>query len=353
MSKKQTKQNSLKRIFFICLSIIVLIGIVLGYFMYLVFFSSNINPNIKKDNYIIIKTGSSVQDIAMTLTEKNIIMSQSTFNFAAKILNLNSNIHPGRYLIHPHGNNKYLIKLFKSGIQIPYKLSYTGIHTRYDFAGKISQQIEVDSSIIIKTMQSDSFCNKNNLDIENSLSYFIVDTSQYYYTTSTNEFINKMKSFHDNFWNEEHLLKAKSIGLTKAEVAILASIVEKETAKDSEKPIIAGLYLNRLKKKGWKLEADPTVIYAIGDYTKQRLYNNDLKVNSPYNTYKYAGLPPGPICMPTAESMYSVLNYTHHNYMYMCAKEDFSGYHNFAHTLEEHERNAARYYAELKRRNIH
>ena len=353
--KKSNKGNSpkTKRIILICIGVLILIGGVCCFLFWSNFLQSNTNPNIKKDTYIFIKTGSSIEDIEKMLKGKNILLSNASFDFAAKLMNYKDHIHPGRYLLRPHSNNKNLIKLLKSGVQVPYKLSFMNVHTKFDLAGKIAQQIEADSSAIIHIIQSDSFITKHHFDTANSLSFFIPDTSQYLFTTTINEIMNNFTKNYLDFWSEENIHKAKSMGLSKVQVSILASIVERETNKDMEKPMIAGLYYNRLRKKGMKLEADPTVIYAIGDYTKQRVYYADLEVNSPYNTYKYEGLPPGPICIPGIASLNSVLNYTHHDYLYMCAKEDFSGYHNFAKTLAEHKQNAKRYYAELKRRNIH
>jgi len=354
MTKKSKKGPSVKiKRFLLIRGSLVILGSILAYIGYTNFITSNVNPAIKKDTYIFIKTGSSYDDVKKMLTDKKILLSVSSFDFVASLMGYKNNIHPGRYLIRPHNNNKNLIRLLKSGIQVPYKLSFGGVHSKYDLAGKISQQLETDSSAIIKMINSEFFQSKNDLDSNSVLTFFISDTTAFYYTTNTQQFMEEMKKISDNFWNEENRSKAKALGLTQAQVSILASIIEKETSKDSEKPMIAGLYINRLKKKGWKLEADPTVIFALDDFTKQRVYNSDLEVNSPYNTYKYEGLPPGPICIPSVSSITAVLNYTHHDYMYMCAKEDFSGFHNFAKTLAEHKLNAKRYYAELKRRNIH
>ncbi len=356
MGKKKSTKGSTpktKRIILIIVGVLVLLGGISAYVFYTNFLQSNTNPNIKRDVFIFIKTGSSLQDVETMLKNREILLSTTTFDFAAGLMNYKNNIHPGRYLLRPHANNKNLIKLLKSGVQIPYKLSYQTIHTKYDLAGKISQQIETDSSAILRIIESDSFKTKYKSDNDNVLSFFIPDSSVYLYTTTTADFMNDCSNNYTEFWTDDNIHKAKAMNLTKAQISTLASIVERETAKDAEKPMIAGLYFNRLRKKGQKLEADPTVIYALGDWSKQRVYNVDLEVNSPYNTYKYEGLPPGPICVPSLASLNAVLNYAHHDYFYMCAKEDFSGYHNFAKTLAEHKANAKRYYAELKRRNIH
>lgn len=182
-------------------------------------------------------------------------------------------------------------------------------------------------------------------------SFFIPDTYEVYWDISAQEFFEKMAAWNRQYWNDSRKAKAKAAGLTPAEVSTLASIVDEETANVAEMPIVAGLYINRLKR-GMPLQADPTVKYALGDPTRRRILNKDLEVNSPYNTYKHKGLPPGPIRIPTKQALESVLNYTKHSYLYMCAKEDFSGTHNFAKTLSEHNANAKRYQHALNKLNI-
>jgi UPF0755 protein len=180
---------------------------------------------------------------------------------------------------------------------------------------------------------------------------FIPNTYEVYWNTPAEKLIERMKREYDVFWNNDRRRKAENIRLTPIEVSILASIVEEETAAPDEYPIVAGLYLNRLYK-GMMLQADPTVKFAVGDFSLRRILNRHLEVDSPYNTYMYAGLPPGPIRIPSPKSIDAVLNHTVHNYLYMCAKEDFSGRHNFAVTLKEHNKNAEKYRAELNRRGI-
>ena len=177
---------------------------------------------------------------------------------------------------------------------------------------------------------------------------FIPNTYEIFYDITAEEFFEKMMSMYRNFWQGKRSEEAESIGLTEIEVSILASIVEEENHRNAEKAIIAGLYMNRLHK-GINLCADPTVKFAVGDFTLKRVLNSHLETDSPYNTYKYAGLPPGPIRIPEISSIDSVLHYTHHNYLYMCAKEDFSGYHNFAVTAAQHSANAAKYHNALNR----
>lgn len=180
---------------------------------------------------------------------------------------------------------------------------------------------------------------------------FIPNTYEVYWNTSAKNFMNRMKKEYDRFWNDSRKAKAKEIGMSPVEVAILASIVEEETAAYDEYPVVAGLYINRLKRN-IPLQADPTVKFAWGDFTLQRILFSHLEIDSPYNTYKHTGLPPGPLRIPSIKGLDAVLNYQKHSYLYMCAKEDLSGRHNFAKTLAEHSRNAKKYQAELNRRKI-
>jgi UPF0755 protein len=180
---------------------------------------------------------------------------------------------------------------------------------------------------------------------------FIPNTYEFYWNTSAEKFVEKMAEEYKNFWNEDRKAKAEKMGLTQSEVSTLASIVEQETQKNDEKARIAGVYINRINI-GMPLQADPTVVFAVGDFTIKRVLNSHLRIDSPYNTYLYAGLPPGPICIPSVSSIDGVLNYEKHNYLYFCAKEDFSGYSNFASTLSQHNVNAQKYHRALRKAGI-
>ena len=200
-------------------------------------------------------------------------------------------------------------------------------------------------------MLDTNFLNSLGLDAFTVSSLFIPNTYEFYWNTTVTSFLSRMVAEHHHFWNESRQSKAKRLNLTKEEVVTLASIVEKETLQTSEQPVVAGLYLNRLKKS-MKLQSDPTVIFAIGDFSIRRVLKKDLKYDSPYNTYKYKGLPIGPISIPSIRAIDAVLNYQKHEYLYMCAKEDFSGYHNFAKSVRQHYANAAKYRKALNDKNI-
>jgi UPF0755 protein len=249
-------------------------------------------------------------------------------------------------------NNNELVNLLRSGKQTPIKLTFNNVRTKEQFAGKISTQIEADSLSILQYITDTIFLNKLQLTSDNVACLFIPNTYEFYWNTSVESFVNRMVKEYSIFWNESRKKKAERLKLNYYQVAVLASIVEKEqNIKKDERPDIAGLYLNRIKKR-MKLESDPTLIFALGNFSIKRVLNKDKKVDSPYNTYMHKGLPPGPICIPSINSIDAVLNASSHKYIFMCAKEDFSGYHNFAKTYRQHLRNARKYQKALNKRKI-
>jgi UPF0755 protein len=236
-------------------------------------------------------------------------------------------------------------------MQTPLNVTFNNVRTKEDLAGKVSKYLIADSLSILNLFYDENKIGKFGFNTETYRAMFIPNTYQFYWTTSAEQFADRMKTEFDKFWSDERRKKAENINLSPVEVTVLASIVQSETAKNEEMTRIAGLYINRLNR-GQLLQADPTVKYAVGDFSLKRILNVHLEVDSPYNTYKYAGLPPGPINFPETSAIDAVLNYEKHNYIYMCAREDFSGYHNFAVTLTEHNRNAAKYRRELDKLKI-
>ena len=220
-----------------------------------------------------------------------------------------------------------------------------------DLAERLERQLMLSGDDLLRLLDDSAYCASLGFTPETILTLFIPNTYEVYWNLSAEKLMQRMKREYDAFWTPARLSKAKAVGLTPIEVAVLASIVEEETAAADEYPVVAGLYINRLRR-GIPLQADPTVKFAVGDFTLRRILFEHLKVDSPYNTYKHTGLPPGPLRVPSTRSIDAVLNYMKHNYLYMCAKEDFSGRHNFARTLAEHNRNARRYQAELNRRGF-
>lgn len=260
-------------------------------------------------------------------------------------------IKSGRYELTPKTTYLQAIRMFCSRRQKPVKLIFNNIRLKKDFALRIGNQLMLDSGILLDHLDNPSIVNSFGFDTATIVAMFIPNTYEFYWDVSINEFLRRMKKEYNQFWTTERLAKAQSISLTPIEVSILASIVEEETNFKSEYSVIAGLYLNRLRK-GMLLQADPTVKFAVKDFTLKRIFLKHLKTNSPYNTYKNHGLPPGPIKIPSISAIDGVLNYRNHSYLYMCAKEDLSGEHNFSITLSEHSRNVRKYRAKLYKLNI-
>ncbi|MBR5964057.1 MAG: endolytic transglycosylase MltG [Bacteroidaceae bacterium] len=246
----------------------------------------------------------------------------------------------GNYVVKRGDSMRDIWLRLLSGNQTPVKVVIPAARSLDKVAGVLGNKLMADSAAFAALLGQPE-----------QMALIIPNTYEVYWTISPEDFVERMQKEHDRFWNENRRTKAAALGLTPDEVATLASIVDEETARDDEKPVVAGLYLNRLHK-GILLQADPTVKYAVGDPTLRRILFEHLKVDSPYNTYLHAGLPPTPIRIPSVRALEAVLNPAKHDYLYMCAKEDFSGYHNFAVTLSEHNRNASRYQAALNARGI-
>ena len=273
------------------------------------------------------------------------------FEQLASFMKYRQNIKSGKYEIKPQMSYLELVRMLRNGNQAPVKLTFNNIRLKKDFAERIGNQLMFSKEILLDKLNNHEVCQSFGFDNNTIVCMFIPNTYEVYWTISINQFLERMKKEYDRFWTSERLNKARELSLSPVEVSILASIVEEETAAYSEYPVVAGLYINRLRK-GWLLQADPTVKFAIGDFEIRRFLYAHLEIDSPYNTYKNQGLPPGPIRIPSIAGIDAVLNYTRHNYMFMVAKEDFSGRHNFAVTLSEHNRNAAKYHEALNRNNI-
>lgn len=257
----------------------------------------------------------------------------------------------GRYLIEPSMGALKLYRHIRNGQQEPVKLVVPSVRTKEKLADELSEKLMVTKSELMSFFNSQDSCIEYGLDTTTIVCLFIPNTYEVYWNTSLKNFLNKMDKEQKAFWNEDRMKKADALKLTTIEVLTMASIIDEETANNGEKPMVAGMYYNRLKKN-MPLQADPTVKFALQDFEIKRIYRNMLTVNSPYNTYKNIGLPPGPIRIPSVAGIDAVLNLVHHDYLYMCAKEDFSGTHNFARTYSEHLQNAARYSAALNARGI-
>lgn len=333
------------------LIIIIIVGSLAGYLLHKTFLKPNTWIKNEKASIVYIATGSNFDDLKTALYEKGIIINRLTFEWLAKRKNLEANIHPGKYTIRDGMTNVELINFFRSGKQTPVRVTFNNVRTKENLAQKLSQEIEPDSVEIINLLEDSEYLNIFGFNPETILTMFIPNTYEVYWNTSAKEIMDRMFTEYNKFWTQERRHQADQVGLSLVEVSILASIVEKETNKNDEKARMAGVYLNRLEKN-WMLQADPTVVFATGDFTIKRVLNIHKEVDSPYNTYKYYGLPPGPICVPSIASLDGVLNREVHKYMFFCAKEDFSGYHSFAETHAQHNINANKYRQALDRNNI-
>jgi len=344
--KWKALSRSVKWIFGAILSVLIIFG-VWGYQRYLAVFKVNVT----KSGILYIHTGSGFQQVLDSLKRGGYLKDLNTFQWVAGRKNYVSRIQPGAYLVKRGWNNNQLIDLLRSGRQTPVKVTFNNIRFREDLAARLSRYLEADSTAFFNVLNSKEMAAGFGLTCESLPIVIIPNSYEIYWNTSPKEFLVRMKFEYDRFWNSSRRKKGVDLGLSPLQIVTIASIVQEESNKNDEKPIIAGVYINRIKK-GWLLQADPTVKFALGDFQLKRVLTKYLSVDSPYNTYKYAGLPPGPINFPDIASVDAVLNAEHHNYMYFCAKEDFSGYHNFAQSLAEHNRNAAKYQAALNRSKI-
>ncbi len=305
----------------------------------------------KKSCYFYIRTGEGFAAVRDSLVKKGYLTDPEAFEWLAKKKNYDQHVKPGRYRLANGMRNNSLVNMLRSGRQEPVRITIQNVRTREDLAGKIGRQLEVDSLQLIKLFTDRNYLAGYGIKPATLFVMFTPDTYEFYWNTSGDQLFKRMQHEYRHFWTARRMFLADSLHLSVPEVVTLASIVEKESNKNDEKPIIAGVYLNRLKKR-IPLQADPTVIYALNDYRIRRVLKIHTEIKSPYNTYLNAGLPPGPICLPSAASVDAVLHAANHPYFYFCAKEDLSGYHNFAAGLSEHNRNAVRYQKALDKMNI-
>lgn len=353
MAKKRKKKSSgnWKKILAIVLVIIVCLGGVSVWELYSMIYRPNVGFKVD-EKYFYIPTGSVYHDVSNALVEEGILINQASFDWVSERKNYKLNVKAGRYKLEKGMSNNELVNLLRSGEQEPLMVTFNTVRFKEDLAGKVGDFIEADSTEIINLLNNDSYVSTYGFNTTTFLTLFLPNTYEFWWNTSAEEFVERMAKEYKKFWTAERKAKANKLGLSQSEVSILASIVQKETNKNDEKPTVAGVYLNRLKK-GMLLQADPTLVYANRDFTARRVLNRHKKVDSPYNTYKYKGLPPGPICLPSISSIDAVLNAKSHNYLYFCAKADGSGYHSFASTYREHLRNAREFQRELNRRKVY
>ena len=322
-----------------------------SYYFYQVFFTANIETK-GKPTYVIVRRGDDWKAALRTIDASGVIVDKLSLHFVAKLMKYPEHVKPGRYELKDGFTNRQLVNLLKAGLQSPLKLTFTNVRLRRELADKLSGQIDAQPRQIDSLLSSPAYTRSLGFDTTTVLSMFIPNTYELYWNTSADNLMKRMKKEYEQFWTPARDAQREKLNLTRAEVSTLASIVEAEQQQHAdERPRIAGVYLNRLKR-GMKLQADPTVVYANRDFTIKRVLNVHLKKDSPYNTYKYGGLPPGPINLPSIASIDAVLKPESNNYLYFCAKEDFSGYHAFATNETGHLLNARRYQAALNRAGI-
>ena len=341
----------LKKIFYLFL-ILAIVGCIAAYWAYNTIYTPNTSFETEIVN-IQIPKNSSYTDVLNLIEEKQWLNDYTSFDRVAGWMNYKRNIVPsGNFELTKGWNNKELVSKLRSGIQEPKSITFNNVRTIEELMGPISIDINLDSAELVNYFTDPQTLSNLGYTKETILTLFIPNTYQMYWDVSIDELTKKMVNEHISFWNQKNRKeKFQALGMTEAEVYTLASIVEKESQYGPERPIIAGLYLNRIKK-GIHLQADPTVVFANGDFGLRRVLNKHLEFDSPYNTYKYPGLPPGPIYMPSIQSIDAVLNPKKHDYIFMCAKPGFGTQHAFAKTLRGHNKNANIYRTWLNQQGI-
>ncbi len=305
----------------------------------------------EQTRYVYINDGDNIDSVYAKLDTIASTMQKAGFRMLSSVSGYSSGIRSGRYAVKPSESAFTVWRRMKNGIQEPVSLTIPESRTMDRLAGALSRKLMLDSATVAQSLANQDFCAAYGYDTCTIAALFVPNTYDVYWNTSLEKFMKRMVKEHDRFWNKERTEKAESLGMTENEVATVASIIDEETANNAEKPMIAGMYCNRLKQ-GMPLQADPTVKFALKDFALRRIYHNMLTMDSPYNTYKNVGLPPGPIKIASIAGIDAVLNQVKHDYLYMCAKEDFSGTHNFAVTYQEHLHNAAKYSKALNERGI-
>ncbi|MEP5362546.1 MAG: endolytic transglycosylase MltG [Reichenbachiella sp.] len=301
---------------------------------------------------LMIRTGSTFKDVQNQLYDGRYVNDLVSFSFLSKIMDYDKLVKPGLYLIEPSMTNVQVIRMLRSGDQTEVNVTFNNARLLSDLPEKITRNLEMTEAQFAALVLNDSIQQSLGFDSLTMIGMFIPNTYKMWWNTKPEDLLARLKKEYDKFWNGERLKKAEALGMTLKEVSALAAIVQAETIKSDERPVVAGVYLNRIKR-GYPLQADPTLVFAAQDFTIKRVLNKHKAIDSPYNTYKYQGLPPGPINMPSITSIDAVLNAKEHKYLYFCAKEDFSGYHNFATNLVDHNRNAEKFQRAMNKAGIY
>jgi UPF0755 protein len=329
-------------------ALVILLLVTGGSVLYTWIYSPSLIKTDQDSVYFYVRTGSQYPQVYMDFKKSGWLKYDRGFDWVAKRKEYPANIKPGRYLLKNGMSNAQIVDLLRSGIQSEVSLVFNTTRHFDRLSGIISKQIEADSAALIKVFRDTALIASFGFTPDQWMAMFIPNTYRFLWNTSPEQFLQRMNQEFKAFWNPARESRLKEIGLDKFQLMSLAAIVQEETFKVEDMPVVAGVYMNRIKK-GIRLQADPTVIYALRDYSIKRVLHAHLTVDSPYNTYKYAGLPPGPIRIPSLQAIEACLNYQKHDFLYFCAKEDFSGYSVFARTYSEHMANARRYHRALDR----
>ncbi|GHV66913.1 aminodeoxychorismate lyase [Bacteroidia bacterium] len=355
MKKKQKKNNKksnkVKRILIKTLTALTILLVIFVGVAYYGVFSANTTVNDEDKGVLYIHANTNFNTITEELKARGYLKSTATFRVVAKLKKYPSSIKQGCYFIRDGMSNNELINMLRIGKQQAINFTFNNLRSLDQLASLLSRHLAIDSARFMKLTTDKKLLADLGFTKENFSAMFIPNSYQLYWNITEEEFIQRMNREYKKFWNEQRVQKAKEAGLNPVGVVTIASIVEEETLKKSEYPIIAGVYINRLRK-GMKLQACPSLKFALGDFTLKRVLNEHMEVESPYNTYKYKGLPPGPVRLPSVSIVDAVLDYQHHNYLYFAARSDFSGGHYFSKTLAEHNRHAHEYHRELNKRKI-
>ena len=343
-------QNTMKRLILTIFYIVLFAAFILTVALWAIVLRQNVRAH--EPVRIFVPAGSDFNALVDTLESTGILRSRSNFVVTSQLKSFGRTVKPGSYIIEPGMSNNNMVNLLRSGRQSPVNVTFNNIRTLDELAGRIGSQIEADSASLSAFFADEANYADDGFDVRTLISVFIPDTYQLYWSEDARGFYRRMLREYRNYWTEERKVMAEEQGLSPMEVSILASIVDEEASREDEKPRIAGVYINRLRQ-GMPLQADPTVKFAVNDFTLRRILNKHLEIDSPYNTYRYSGLPPGPIRCPSRTGIEAVLKAESHEYLFFVARFDGSGYHHFSRTLAEHNRYAASYRRELNRRRIY
>ncbi len=345
-----TFSSSLFKKLFWVIGVALILGMVVIYIFYQKIYAPNVTDQ-ANSNYLYIPTNASFSDVIDSLTTNELIRNQKSFDWVAARMKYNNLVKPGRYKLESGWNNYDLVRTLRLGLQSPVHLTFNSVRTTDELFEKIGTQLELEADQMSNFFYQAETLEKLNLSRHSLLTLFLPNTYQVFWDISLDEFLDRMNQEHKDYWSSTRRKQAAKWNLSPEEVYTLASIVEKESIVDDEKPRIAGVYLNRLQKS-IRLQADPTVVFAVGDFGLKRVLYRHLEIDSPFNTYRVDGLPPGPICMPSIKSIEAVLNAEEHDYIFFCAKPEGGGRHAFAKTSAGHSANAKRLHKWLNEKGI-